>query len=131
MLRSSSMRYALCIFKQHQRCTSSIPTPALNSDKIPEEVPSDIQKKTEDSIPKETKIKDSTTHRSSLIKKAFSNLKHNQPQQESRSNVEELIKEAKTPDELLQLVEKNYLTRGEALKVSFTSIFNVNPIFYK
>lgn len=120
MLRSSSMRYALCILKQHQRCTSSIPTPALNSDKIPEEVSSDIQKKTEEGITKETNIKDSTTNRSSLVKKAFSNLKHNQPHLGSRSNIEEIIKEAKTPEELLQIVEKNYLTREEALKIVAT-----------
>ncbi|CAH1404605.1 unnamed protein product [Nezara viridula] len=119
MLRSSSMRYALCILKQHQRCTSSIPTPALNSDKIPEEISCDTQKKTEDGIAKET-IKDSTTHRSSLVKKAFSNLKHNLQPLGSRTNIDEIIKEAKTPEELLKLIEKNYLTKGEALKIVST-----------
>ncbi|XP_014280200.1 FAST kinase domain-containing protein 4 isoform X2 [Halyomorpha halys] len=117
MLRSSSMRYALCIFKQHQRCTSSIPTPALNSDKVPEEVSGDLQKKTEGGVPKETINTDSTIPRSNLVKKAFSNLKHNQPHLGTRSNIEELIKEAKTPDDLLQISEKNYITRGEALKI--------------
>ena len=122
MLRSSFLRQALSIFKSHQRCTSSIPTPATNSDKVQDEIHEDIQNKIKQGDSNETNLKDEVTLiRSKMVKAAFANLKHNH--MKSRNNVDEKIKDAKTVEELLTLSEQSLLTRGQA--------FQVLPIFFK
>lgn len=96
----------------------------LNSDKLQDEVHADIQNKVKEEDTKKNAVKEVSSVRSNLVKNAFASLKHNQSHLQAASNVDEKIKEAKTPEELLQLSEKSYISRKQALKVISAFIFS-------
>lgn len=120
MLRSTTLRFSCGFIKHLQRTISSTPYPAVSSEKVPGEIQDVSNISSPDvEIPNQNvlAVKEKGNARSNLVKSAFATLQHNQSQSKIRNPLDDSIRVAKTPEELLSISQNSILSKRQAMKI--------------